>query len=372
MSFHVKRHQAGIALLLVLASPVALAQVQKYQFFELKGPSLSGYDASAINNAGQIVGSVYTAPGIIQAAIWQDNVATILSAPGTSSRATGINASGQVAGYEFDPYYGKTATVWSHGAKTRLATMQGSSAYTPSAINDLGQVAGSRAYGSSTQAILWNGFDITVLDSLGASSSEARGLNNVGQVAGTIQYNDTYGGRTYAVVWNGAVATVMQSPGQNECCTSAAAINDLGQVIGSASVGGDVQAVVWRNGLATVLNSPFGASYGFSINNVGQGVGTFYTPGGQYRAGVWNLQTGKLTDLNDYLSAADIMAGWKLTSAIDVNDRGDVIGLAFNIRSGNYSPYAMLAVPELGTAPMMMLGLVAGVAWLRRKRGVSH
>ena len=38
MSFHVKRHQAGIALLLVLASPVALAQVQKYQFFELKGP----------------------------------------------------------------------------------------------------------------------------------------------------------------------------------------------------------------------------------------------------------------------------------------------------------------------------------------------
>lgn len=355
-------HLRSVALMAASLTICATASAQAYRFVALEGATGPMLWASAINNTGQVAATAYDPKAYARAAMWSDNQSWVLEQSAISSEAIDINASGQIAGNVMSQEQGTRATVWSNGARTQLATVDGSGDYRAVTINDEGMVAGNRTYNRGTevnQAVAWVGFNLITLDMHGADSSFATAINNSGQITGYLRYNGR-DSREYAAVWNGVTATVLQSPGSNECCTRAADINDSGIVVGSGSNGG-VKAVAWRDGLATTLTSPDEA-YAFSINNNNQIVGSFNAKYGSYHAGLWNLQTNELIDLNTFLSPADIAAGWSLVGAYDINDRGDIVGQAYNSRIASFRPFALLAVPEPGTLALMLLGVLALMA----------
>ncbi len=77
-----------------------------------------------------------------------------------------------------------------------------------------------------------------------------------------------------------------------------------------------------------------------------------------------------IIDLNSFLDASAVSAGWVLTDAKDINENGWIVGSASNSRLG-ISSHAFLmtaAVPEPETYAMMLMGLgLMGFVARRRK-----
>jgi probable HAF family extracellular repeat protein len=122
----------------------------------------------------------------------------------------------------------------------------------------------------------------------------------------------------------------------------AVGINNRGQALGaSALADGSVRSFVWQNGAKTDLgklpNHPL--TFPGGINNKGQVVGhscdatdTFCV------AYIW--QNGVITDLNTLIPSGSSLS---LSLAGDINDRGEITGIALDPKTGA-SP-AFLAIP---------------------------
>jgi probable HAF family extracellular repeat protein len=210
------------------------AEASSYTVTDLEG----GYSAAlSINDAGAVVG--YNQFGGV---IWNsDGTRTIL---GPDSSATGINNSGQVVGRigtSLVSWNGTTPNVLYNGPTFTQAT----------GINSAGQIIGV----ASSQALIFNGTTPTVLGNLLPSGgrSYAAAVNDAGQVAGnSLAFNPSfpYFAYSHAVVWNGTVPTDLGTIGTpfTNSASSAAGINNLGQVVGSATVDsyGTPHAVLWN------------------------------------------------------------------------------------------------------------------------------
>ena len=106
-------------------------------------PSGSIFNAAAINNSGQIAGTVQSSPGHFEAFLYSAGTLTALGTQGSpSSGAYGINDNGQVA---FTSWFFQDHPV---------------------------------------EAFLYGGGLVTPLGTLGGATSVATGVNNSGQVAG--------------------------------------------------------------------------------------------------------------------------------------------------------------------------------------------
>ena len=123
----------------------------------------------------------------------------------------------------------------------------------------------------------------------------------------------------HAYLWEHHRLTSLGSLGGTS--TSAVAIDDKGQIVGSSQVGNgrhDQHAFVWQDGKMTDLGTLGGpSSYATAINDRGQIVGTSTLKDPHRRHGfLW--QDGKLTDLGTL--------GGGTSSPVAINDRGQVIG----------------------------------------------
>jgi probable HAF family extracellular repeat protein len=106
-----------------------------------------------------------------------------------------INAKGQVLGYcTSENPYRQHAFLWHRGGMRDLGDL------TATALNDVGQLAGTMRVNGRTHAFLWQDGKLQDLGNLGGRHAFVTGLNNGGEVIGS-SYTD--GGRLHAFALTG-------------------------------------------------------------------------------------------------------------------------------------------------------------------------
>ena len=223
------------------------------------------------------------------------------------------------------------------------------------------------------------------LGTLGGDRGFVIGVNNAGQVAGT----QIVGGQLHAFLWE--KDTGMKDLGTLDGTLSfAGGINEKGQVVGTVGAAGRNHAFYWDTtaGMIDIAVANGRRSHATGINNRGQVVGhIFSTRTNSFNAFIWKRESG-LKELG--LSSADVRAqkindsgqiiGFLRTKkrflffspkeycflrttsgrivnldrfrpyqfdalgAIDINNRGWIVGLVVNIRNNNSRPILLRPV----------------------------
>jgi probable HAF family extracellular repeat protein len=358
MRNHRRFHGLTLALLSLAALTSISASGQKpssaYTFTDLGGLSgLSFKESSALglNDAGEIVGTSYTAGPHGQqevAVLWAKDATgkyaiTNLLGSSLSSRASAINSQGDVVagGSLIRPVSVNGSMFWyvdsnNDGINDLAVDLGGFGA---SAINDDVQMVG----GSSL--VQFDPFDNEIVTEL---PGDGYAINNSRQVAGE-------GTTAQATVWQADAAgnissTVTLAPLTGNPYSSAVCIDALGRAAGYSShpvssIAQLERATLWQNGTApTDLGAPAtsgSVALGVStVNNVLQVVGFVDNHNGQY-AFIW--KNGKLIDLNSLISAS----GVTLSQANAINASGQIVGLArVTVGKQNVEVHAFLLTPN--------------------------
>jgi len=146
----------------------------------------------------------------------------------------------------------------------------------------------------------------------------------------------------HAILWQNDSVTDLGSLG-GAINNLAYAINHRAQIVGASDLAGDNtgHAFLWQEGVMADLGTVTGdfSSVAFGINNNGRVVGqSCNSDFSVCRAFLW--QAGAMTDLNTLIPAGSPLA---VISGDDINDRGEIVGIALDQRTGE--PLAFLAVP---------------------------
>lgn len=175
----------------------------------------------------------------------------------TASFPFAFNQAGQAAGYAMNDVFGQHACFWNNDAAHSIVDLgvfgsDGSSLAL--GMNDVGQVVGSSHPPFGSRAVVWNN-DATHTPSAlpalpGDNYGSANGINTLGHVIGLSYYGtpgtwDATPART--VVWRDGGVYVLQAviepvSGAGWTVTSASAINNRGQIVGTGLVNGKVRA----------------------------------------------------------------------------------------------------------------------------------
>jgi probable HAF family extracellular repeat protein len=289
-------------------------------------PSLSGrgVSASAINNAGSIVGVSTIASGEMHPFLLTSTGSIQdLGVPSNAAfgNATDVNDAGHVAGYVSDAT-GNHAMRWSVtvgatgavqvDAVEELGTISGGGSNVAFGLNELGQVAGY-AFDSPANAMnhaaLWTKSGASwIVEDLGtlpdAVGGVAEDVNALGQVVGFSI--PSAGGCRTAVVWNtqaGRTVSVHALPSLGGCLGEAYDINDAGDVVGrSLDRRGFLHATAWTVasdgsvlsttdlGTLSGASSSYAAKVGARLAGVWQAAGFSRTSSGTSKATLWTVK----------------------------------------------------------------------------------
>ncbi|HLO29543.1 MAG TPA: RHS repeat-associated core domain-containing protein [Anaerolineales bacterium] len=227
----------------------------------------------AINEAGQVLGTSDVG-GREHAFLWEDGVMTDLTpADSSSSGAVAINDAGQVIVASSPVNSPPRPFLWEDGVMTNLGTL-GTYAE-PVAINQAGQVIGRSGLAVTLQehAFLWEDGAMRDLGTLGGYTGIPVAINDVGQVIG---YSTRLGSETIlrGVVWRNGMITELGTLGLDST-TIPVAINKVGQIVGNSPSMKGEHAFVWQDGVMTDLGTLGGwASEAIAINEAGQVIGS--------------------------------------------------------------------------------------------------
>ena len=194
---------------------------------------------------------------------WQDGDRTDLGTlpNGASSASTSISSNGLIAGIsenaEIDPlvpgFPVGHAVLWQNGGLTDLGTLEGGYESVANAVNSGGQVAGgftnttadpNSMFGTGYQAraFLWQNGAIQDLGTLGGPDAQALLINERGQVVGwsytSFNPGCGFGGlslTTGSFLWE-EVAGMKDLGSLGGTCTTAADVNNRGQVVGASNL----------------------------------------------------------------------------------------------------------------------------------------
>lgn len=371
-----------------LLAGVAYGGGKNYRVTHL--PSLGGAISrgNSINNRGWVAGySNLAGDQSRHATLWRDGSPLdlgTLGGPNSSVAWPVKNNRGLIAGIAQtatpDPlgenwscsafFPGATATgftclgfVWEGGVMRALPTLGGNNGFATGA-NNRGQVVG---WAENTvhdptcappqvlqfRAVVWGPGrnQIRELPPLpGDTSGAATAVNERGQVVGISGTCDQAVGRftaAHAVLWdNNRVIDIGNLGGVT--WNTPMAINERGDIVGFAGQPGDdpddpkLRAFLWtrRGGIQNLGTLPGDAtSEAHGINERRQVVGVSCDAGGNCRAFIWH--NGVMKDLNTLVAPGYTGV---LTTAQDINDRGEITGRAFDPATG--ARPAFLATPR--------------------------
>ncbi|TCB88645.1 hypothetical protein E0H26_28410 [Micromonospora zingiberis] len=210
------------------------------RFVDLPGLGGDSYPVQ-INNRGDIVGFVeYDDGASTDAALWRNGLLTVIQPPGAVvSMAHAVNDRGQVLGSM------KTITdswhhfLWDNGVLTDLGDLN------TVGINNRGEVAANPDREPGALPVRWHRGTQTALAPLGGGSARASAINSAGAVAGE---SSTTGGQRHGVVWLRGGRTIDLGPLRFGTSTASVwAMNDRGLVVGVVDPdGAGTQGVVWK------------------------------------------------------------------------------------------------------------------------------
>lgn len=228
-------------------------------------------------------------------------------------------------------------------------------------INDAGQIAGDFINGSY-QSFIYSARSFTTISFLpGDFAMASRGINNAGDVLFV-----SIGAANHAAVYSHG--TLTQVPGSAGLDIQPTAINDAGEVVGSARDSSHPvdTPILLSNGQATFLGMVPGTivSTATAINNEGTIVGSGRTSTDNLAA-VYHPGTGWV-DLN---SAVTNAAGWSLAFAQSINEAGQIAGVGR--RDGVPSAFLLTPVPEPSTLALFGLALLGLAGRLRHQLRMS-
>jgi probable HAF family extracellular repeat protein len=376
------RIPTGTIAAVAMLAQAAPAQEPTYSVVPL--PTLGGTvaGASSINAAGWISGlSTLAGDNVVHAALWHHGQSIDLGAlggPGVNSAVAWPNhAAHTVVGISetstpdplgeawscaaFMPTTGHTCVgfAWRHGVMTPLPTLGGNNGYAAGA-NHAGQIVGwaetamhdPTCIGSQVlgfEAVLWDKGVAHALPPLpGDPASAATAINDAGQVVGIsgLCYQAVGASSAkHAVLWQNGEPTDIGNLG-GVAWNTPAAINQAGHVVGFSDLPGDgpqnpnFHAFLWTRsaGIKDLGTLPGDSiSIAYAINEEGLVVGQSIGPGGS-RAFLY--QDGAMKDLNALVPPGSPL----LIYANDVNDSGEIVGQAFDQKSGEL--IAFVAVPR--------------------------
>lgn len=362
-----KKESLNIFFSIALLVCAVQAHATSYQFTDLGTLGGNWSIATAINNAGQVVGSsTISANGFTpKAFLWTSGQMRGLTTPGGNySSALDINDQGQTVGFsDLEGNSGPVPTVWSNHSYTILSPNVQSFSLARG-INNSGQIVGEL----DNSATLWSAGNSIGLDSLGGASVSSA-INNSGQIVG-----NSYGKRntvSHATIWYENGITDLGTLGGTN--SYAVAINDFGLIVGTSDTNNNIttHATLWNGSTIKDLGKLDGSksSNANGINNLGQIVGqSFFYDSNVNFATMWDGDS--IINLNSLLDSDVVSAGWVLSEANDINDYGQIVGNAFNYKTGQISAFMLTSVPEPKNYAMMMLGiaLIGAVNKLINKR----
>lgn len=310
----------------------------------------TGSIALGINNLDEVVGQA-NLPGdiVYHAFLYKGGVMTDLGTANCTylygfSLAWRINDSGQIAGQQcFLTPQGnyERAALYSGGVWTNLGTLGGGGSI-GRGINNLGHVVGWAATpgDQTSHAFLYKDGvmnDIGILISAFCCNL-AYGINDSDQIVGTFRFSSA--AMNHAFLYSGGVMTDL-TPSLG-CCSAAYDINNSGQVVGTTYFPGTVtHPFLYSGGVLTDLGGlggphPEAEGEGLGINDQGQIVGWSFVPGTIPHAFIYS--DGIMTDLNNKLPSN---SGWELNYAVDINNKGRIVGAG----TINGQSHAFLMVP---------------------------
>jgi uncharacterized membrane protein len=265
---------------------------------------LDSFTPAAINDVGHIVGIGLTKfPD--HPVLYQDGTLVDLGLLTGFSKcyATAINNAGEIVGSCVSPSRSQEmAFRWSAGTMTPLADGPGDISTSASAINDSGIIVGFARNASGSRAVRWHGGAMENLPTKNARYSGAFAVNASGQIVGWLEDN--------VALWEGdSVVTI--APGWalginrsgeilycdyyiDDCMLRrksgtvslgfyASALNDSSTVVGFF----DNRPMMWRPGyaarLVTIPEGAWGSAN--AVNNRGQAVGWSYESGALWELG---------------------------------------------------------------------------------------
>jgi probable HAF family extracellular repeat protein len=238
---------------------------------------------------------------------WKDGVMVPLPPfpGGYNSYATAANNVGQVVGWAENGVHDPTcdpafqilqfrAVIWApDGEMQELPPLPGDSTSAATAINDKGQVVGiSGACGiavggvSAAHAVLWeNGIPVDIGNLGGHSWNTPTAINEKGTIVGFSLPAGQDGTTNYeAFVWTKESGMSSLGKPEGDIRSAAFGVNDKEQIVGLSRGGPYVfRALLWEDGIMTDINeltlpgSPF-LLYANDINNRGEIVGQAFNP----------------------------------------------------------------------------------------------
>ena len=236
------------------------------------------------------------------------------------SQATDVNELGQVAGVA-----NGHAALWQNGATADLGTLGGATSIAND-VNNLGQVVGSSSDGYATPAVAVRWQDGVIHDLGLGQDSQAAAINDAGQIVGTAS--------GHAFLWQDGVVTWLGGlDGSADPGGAASAINEAGRVAGSSYNGQAgalglpvIHTFGWRAGVMIDVGTPAYtvSSFPAAINSSGQIAGstTVYVNTGY---GAAFLSRGFLYDGQ---TMTQLPLPGLQSLATDLNDSGQVVGTA--------------------------------------------
>lgn len=307
------------------------------------GEDMTSSGMNAVNDSRQVVGNKRPAGQTYLSAYTQSvtgstagaitDVGILPNSSNNFSRPWDINASGVIVG-ESGNNNPVLPFIFEATGLRQLALPAGSASAVAHGLNDSGQIVGI----GNSRAIVWASATATptcLPELAGATvlSSRAWKVNEHGDIVGHTR--DAMGSQRAA--WWKADGSVVDLGTLNPSYASEALdVNESGRIVGKSVVGvvpgstsGTLQwqAFLYENGsmrgLGALPSAPMAIhSVANAVNDDGWVVGHVEQVAGlAARAVLW--RDGVVVDLNDYLPMS---SGWVLTSAVDVNSHGDIVG----------------------------------------------